>query len=353
MRKSVEVLINVVFWTIISYLILSFHLSLQNGMTHLTSPNAPGIKFFDDYFLHNYPKYLLNLKIPFVCFYFFYFILVPKFLGKKQILKFSLFAILTIFVSTVIIKIDACPQQYSRFTWQNVSEAFNLALLSALFGCLIKGLILWIKSISEKKAIEKKHLESKTSLLLLKAQINPHFLFNSLNNIDILIEESPRTASEYLKKLSDILRYVLYEIKEDKTELVKEIAQIRNYIELQKIRTDNSRYINFNVLGELKSQKVAPMIFLPFIENAFKHSKNKTIDNGISIEFQLKENNVKMVCKNYYEANQHNVIKNEGLGIETIKQRLNLLYPETHELIIDKTEHWFSVTLRIKLKDGN
>jgi LytS/YehU family sensor histidine kinase len=196
-------------------------------------------------------------------------------------------------------------------------------------------------------------LESKNALLLLQAQINPHFLFNSLNNIDILIEETPKIASEYLKKLSDILRYVLYETKEDETGLAKEIDQIKSYIELQQIRTNNPRYVSLIIKGEIKEQRIAPMIFIPFIENAFKHCKNKTIDNAIDIEFDIQDKRIKMVCKNYYEANQLEVIKNEGLGNETIKQRLNLIYPKNHELIIDKTEHWFKVTLIVNFKDGN
>jgi LytS/YehU family sensor histidine kinase len=91
------------------------------------------------------------------------------------------------------------------------------------------------------------------------------------------------------------------------------------------------------------------MLFLPFIENAFKHSKNKTLDNSIEIEFVLSQSLIKMICRNYYEASQLEVIKSEGLGIETIKQRLNLLYPEKHRLNIEKTEHWFNVTLIIDL----
>jgi Putative regulator of cell autolysis len=228
-----------------------------------------------------------------------------------------------------------------------------LSLVWGIIGSAIKGIFLWVDSLAERRVLEKKHLESKNALLMLQAQINPHFLFNSLNNIDILIEETPKVASEYLKKLSDILRYVLYETKEQETDLSKEIVQIQSYIDLQKIRTDNPNYVNINIIGELGDQKIAPMIFIPFIENAFKHSKNKTIDNAIDIQFDISDKNVIMVCKNYFESNQIEIIKSEGLGNETIKQRLNLLYPKRHKLVIDKTDHWFNVTLSINLKDGN
>jgi LytS/YehU family sensor histidine kinase len=202
-----------------------------------------------------------------------------------------------------------------------------------------------------KTELEKDKLS--TQLELLKSKINPHFLFNSLNNIDILIEENPKIASDYLAKLSDILRLVLYETIDDELLIGKEIEQIKNYIELQKIRTNNAHFVNFNIKGEINKQKIDPMLFIPIIENAFKHCKNKTIENGINIEFEIHAYSVKMYCKNYFESNQIELTKNDGLGIETIKQRLNLLYPENHELIIDKSEHWFNVTLSVKLKDGN
>jgi LytS/YehU family sensor histidine kinase len=221
--------------------------------------------------------------------------------------------------------------------------------LGGILGSLSKASILWYNSIAEKQATSKKHLESQTALLMLKAQLNPHFLFNSLNNIEVLIEENPRKASDYLTKFSDILRYVLYDTKEEESELARELEQIKNYIELQKIRTDNPNFVKFQVTGELENQKIAPMIFLPFIENAFKHSKNKTIDNTIDIEFIFSQSSIKMACRNYYEDSQFELIKSEGLGVETIKQRLNLLYPEKHILNIEKTEHWFNVTLIINL----
>ena len=237
-----------------------------------------------------------------------------------------------------------------------IAKFVSFTILLILFGIIgggIKSFILFRNSLIEGIELHKKHLESKVALIMLQAQLNPHFLFNSLNNIDVLVEENPKTASEYLKKLSDILRYVLYETHENETELSKEIDQIKSYMELQKIRTDNPHYVNFSIKGELKDQKIAPMIFIPFVENAFKHCKNKSIENAINIEFEISKESIKMICKNYYEAKQLEIIKNEGLGIETIKQRLNLLYPKNHQLVIDKTENWFNVSLSIQLKNGN
>lgn len=343
MKKSVEIIFNLVFWSLIIYLSVWWY------ERFIGYDDRSGIYFFTTYIsgFWYYP-YLMFLSWigPLINFYLFYLLFVPRFLIRKKV---SLFIFLTLLSSYII--------GYSfRLTWGvQINEIRKIilftimALICGIIGGAIKGFFLWRNSISERMVLEKKHLESKTALLLLKAQLNPHFLFNSLNNIDILIEETPKIASEYLKKLSDILRYVLYETKEDETELSKEIDQIKNYLELQKIRTDNPHFVHFKVTGELKNQKIAPMVFLPFVENAFKHSKNKTIDHAIDIEFKVSDHMLKMVCKNYYEVNQHLVIKNEGLGIETIKQRLYLLYPDHHQLLIDKSENWFKVTLSLDL----
>ncbi len=340
-----EVLVNLILWTKIIFL-LSYYVLTHLEMGVYNGQHGPwGLPWF--------PMLIIGSLIgPFINFYLFYLIFIPKLFVMR---KYSLFALLAL--------ISSFLTGYTfRLTWggYNENHMFGvllfwtvMALFCGILGGAMKGFFLWIEAVYDRRIYEKKHLQSRNALLLLQAQLNPHFLFNSLNNIDVLIEETPKIASEYLKKLSDILRYVLYETKEEETDLSKEIAQIGSYIDLQKIRSSNLNYVRLNLTGALKNQKIAPMIFIPFIENAFKHSKNKTIDHAIDIQFDIRGNSVKMICKNYYEPTQLEVVKNEGLGNETMKQRLNLLYPKKHELIINQSEHWFTVSLTIHLKDGN
>jgi two-component system, LytTR family, sensor kinase len=344
MRKSIEVILNLLLWSIITYIF--YYIAKTNSHIAVNSVNNYGM------FHIPYLTIVVFFTVlpTFTNFYLFYLILIPKLLVRK---KFLLFFTLALISSALVgfgyrMTYGGYGSPVSRFMFFTL-----MALFWGIIGSAVKGIFLWIDSQAERRTLEKNNLMSKNALLMLQAQINPHFLFNSLNNIDILIEENPKIASVYLKKLSDILRYVVYETKEEETDLSKEIVQIQSYIDLQKIRTRNPKYVIFNITGELKNQRIAPMLFIPFIENAFKHSKNKTIENAIDIEFDVKDTFVKMVCKNYFESNQINVIKNEGLGNETIKQRLNLLYPKKHKLIIDKSDHWFRVTLEISLKDGN
>lgn len=338
MKKSLEIIFHLTLWILITYIAYynaktNSHLAVSEvrdfGMFHI--PYLDIVVFF-------------TLLPGIINFYLFYFILIPRLLVRRKTVLFFVSAI----VSSVLVGF------LFRLTFGGKALFFFtvMALFWGIIGSAVKGIFLWIDSLAEKRNLEKKALMSKNALLMLQAQINPHFLFNSLNNIDILIGESPVIASEYLKKLSDILRYVLYETKEDKTDLSKEIEQIKSYIDLQKIRTNNPQYVNFNIVGQLKEQKIAPMIFIPFIENAFKHTRNKTIDNAIEIEFKILDNQVKMTCKNYYESTQLEIIKNEGLGNETIKQRLNLLYPKSHSLTINKTDNSFNVILSIDFKNG-
>ena len=299
-------------------------------------------------FTHGILRLTLDVISTILIFYFLYF-LTPKKLITKNVI------VLIIYATSVgiVIRLIYLLIQSNEIGSPDTISLFIPIIFLAISGVLARRYVLWRTEIGKKALSYKKLLESKTALTMLQAQLNPHFLFNSLNNIDILVEENHKTASEYLKKLSDILRYVLYETKETETELSKEIDQIKSYIDLQKIRTDNPHYVNFNIKGEIKDQKIAPMIFIPFVENAFKHCKNKTIENAINIEFEIDKDSIKMNCNNYYEESKVEVIKSEGLGIETIKQRLNLLYPNNHKLIIDKKNNWFNVSLSINLIDSN
>lgn len=346
MKKIVEVVLHLLFW--FAYLVgmpYVWYIGIMKG-GYMT-----GTTFFNFWSTHEPIRTDPPLYVLLAVFYLLYFVTSYS-LHQKKSFRAYLFLGWSILIMIPMAMVLLGSQDYVAY---HVFGTYYFIIVSTwgIFAGVLKGIILWLLDISEKKALQKKQLESENALLLLKAQLNPHFLFNSLNNIDILIEESPKIASDYLKKLSDILRYVLYETKEDETTLAREIEQIRNYIELQKIRTANVSYVEFEIVGVVGDQKIVPMIFLPFIENAFKFSKNKSIEHAIVIRFEVAKDSVQMQCKNYYESHYLNVIKNEGLGIETIRQRLSLLYPRRHQLDITDAENIFSVTLKIKLEDGH
>jgi LytS/YehU family sensor histidine kinase len=218
-----------------------------------------------------------------------------------------------------------------------------------VFGFLFKTFIEWIKDRKIKAELEKDKVTSQ--LELLKSKINPHFLFNTLNNIDVLIKEEPNKASDYLKKLSEILRFMLYESNVDKIPLSKEIEYIGKYIDLQKIRTSNLDFVKFEIAGDSRGKFVAPMIFIHFIENAFKYASNKKIENAVNIRFEITDKFLSFYCNNHKNiADETNPEKN-GMGINLLKQKLDLIYKKNYNLNIIDEDNWYTVNLEIKLDE--
>ncbi|MDM8161720.1 sensor histidine kinase [Labilibaculum sp. K2S] len=217
----------------------------------------------------------------------------------------------------------------------------------SLFGFLFKTLIEWIKDRKIKAELEKDKVTSQ--LELLKSQINPHFLFNTLNNIDVLILDEPKRASDYLKKLSEILRFMLYETDTERVPLANEVEYINKYIELQKIRTSNDKFVELEIVGNANIGFIAPMIFIHFVENAFKYATNKKIENAISIRLDICDSKVSFMCKNHINSNDLNAQEYNGLGFQLIKQRLDLIYKGDYNLDVHEENSWYIVNLEIKL----
>jgi LytS/YehU family sensor histidine kinase len=204
---------------------------------------------------------------------------------------------------------------------------------------------------SKKKLAEKERENIQNELKALQAQINPHFLFNSLNTIYSLALKKAPTTPEVILKLSDVLRYMIYESNEKYVNLEKEIKFIRNYIELQKLRTHVSEVVSFEVTGKLHDQKIAPLILIVLIENAFKHGlKGDIQDQFIRIRIDIRPDEIDFFSEN--NMGKSTEIKDEihgGLGLENIKRRLDIMYPNQHELTFDSGEGIFSVRLKIRL----
>jgi len=188
-------------------------------------------------------------------------------------------------------------------------------------------------------------------LKALKSQINPHFLFNSLNSIYSLARKNSSQVPEKVIQLSDLMRHIIYDSEVEYILLPKEIEMIRNYIELQNLRTPEKEKIELEVTGEVEGKKVAPLIFLPFLENSFKHGLKSGAENPfVKIKIEVFENNLVFEIENSKgKASEINDSKYKGIGIENVKKRLGLIYPNQHSLNISETENTFKVILQIKL----
>lgn len=286
-------------------------------------------------------------------FYVFYAVLFPRFLGKRKLLKLFFSAIAV----SLLCGAAGCGGLF--LLWHH--DIFNVrsdafvpvfimisvnGFLNGLVALVMKGFITWYADIKWKEAVNKKNQEME--MALIKSQLDPHFLFNTINNIDILIEEDAAKASAYLNKLSDIMRFMLYETKTATIPLSKELTYIEKYVDLQKIRTANVNYVSFSVAGDPSNKAIAPMLFIPFIENAFKHAGQKREGNAITIRLQLQADSIAFYCENTYAATHVSSLERGGLGNEMIEKRIALLYPDRHTLTIENKDQVYKVTLIIR-----
>lgn len=236
---------------------------------------------------------------------------------------------------------------------QKVNSSFRWLIrnLPPLFISLLgSSLVSFSRFASEKEKaviqLEKAKLE--TEIKFLKSQINPHFLFNSLHNIyGLTIIQSDR-ASDQLLKLSNILRYMLYDSNEEKVPLQREVEYLKNYIELAQLKDSRGMDVSFD-LGEWNERlKVSPLLFIPFVENAFKHSQIEDLKNGyIHIRLNTWRNRLIFEVDNSKPQKEYSKDKLGGIGLKNIQQRLKLLYPEKHHLLIEETEATFKVQLEL------
>jgi LytS/YehU family sensor histidine kinase len=215
------------------------------------------------------------------------------------------------------------------------------------FGCMIILFKYWIKKQHEWMQAEKEKVSAE--LQLLKAQVHPHFLFNTLNNIySVSLETSPKT-SQLILKLSSLLNYILYECKTEHVLLEKEIKVMKDYIDLEKERYANKLEISLNIEGDIKDRYIAPLLLLPFLENAFKHGTSEQLEKPwLSMNLTVNKNTLR--CKIANSKNEDVMANENGIGIMNVKKRLALLYPQMHELEISNEEDFFVVSLILQLQ---
>lgn len=189
-------------------------------------------------------------------------------------------------------------------------------------------------------------------LKALKSQINPHFLFNSLNSIYSLSRKESAEVPGKIVQLSDLMRHIIYDSDVDFIPLAKELEMIKNYIELQNLRTQKDHKIEFRTIGEIDGKKVAPLIFLPFVENSFKHGLKSGANNAfVKIKLEVSGKVIRFEIENS-KGKQQQIFdsKYKGIGIENVKKRLKLIYPDLHSLKIANNENTFKVLLQVQLK---
>ena len=195
--------------------------------------------------------------------------------------------------------------------------------------------------------IRLKNEKAKTELLHLKSQVNPHFFFNMLNNLYGLVDNDSKKAQELILKLSDMMRYSIYEGDKDTVLLSEEITYLENYIELHKMRYHKVIDVQFNIETNDNDYEIMPLLFIILLENAFKHGVENLRENAfVHINLMAKNNEVYFEIENNFDASEDN--QETGIGLKNLKRRLELVYPKNHTLNISKTGNIYKAELNIK-----
>lgn len=276
-------------------------------------------------------------------------LIVPKLYSKQKYFAFfsSLVGVITFF--PLIPHLDKVASAISGNGWLGYSlvgyvQVVFLTLFICFCGMFFRLFIDWIDRQQKNKELDNEKL--RTKMMVLVNQSNPHFIFNVLNNIDSLITTKPGKASETISKLSQLLRYIYSNSESDKVLLSLETEYIENYIELQELRMDSNANVQFEKPLNAQNIKIVPMLFLPFIENAFKHG---IIDNNHPIEIAIitESNKLYFECKNDYNTNAKSDKTESGFGISNIIKRLDLMYPSNYALNIEKEKGIYAVSLTL------
>ena len=295
--------------------------------------------------------------------------LMPSFFFKKRyFLYFLIFVGLIILMNisvswinhAVIDDVFPLPEEWERFRkrFPKRGGRFNalrhiaqtMPFFISLIGSTLFELVNYVNR-KEKEAIQLKSEHLDTEMKFLRSQINPHFLFNSINNIYTLTVIKSDEAPENLLKLSGMLRYMLYECNADKVALKKEIEYVQNYIDLMKLKGKDLN-VETAIAQNLPNLTIAPLILIPFIENAFKHSKIEDVENNwIKIKLEIIDSKLFFEVSNSVPESHFSKDKVGGIGLKNVKRRLEIIYPEKYDLQIDADEDSaFKINLKIELE---
>lgn len=311
---------------------------------------------FDLIYVKPFMRSFVGTALLLVFFYFNYYVLIPKYYLPKKYLLFFSFILLCYLIVVFIPELMMIGQHHhAPFEGRHIGpRPPRRPFMFLLNHNLIQFLAVLVFSIMLKLRERLKQIETEKAnaeLSYLKAQINPHFLFNTLNSIySLAIQKHDKTADAVVK-LSDMMRYVLNDGNSSFVLLDKELHYISNYIDLQKMRLAPTVKLSYTCTGNVGDQKVAPLILIPFIENAFKHGVSSEEESDIKIEINVSDMQLRLMVKNYCVRINNNTLNKSGLGIENTKQRLQLLYPQNHFLKIDKTDNYFIVNLTLNIHD--
>lgn len=296
----------------------------------------------------------IQLSFVLVIAYLNYFLFLQRLLRHKNIwryliefvLPFSVLVMGRVYLWRYILA-DSPRIDYLNSTMYVVQVAAT-TLFIVIFVGMLRFAVDWFELEAKKKEIENEKLIAE--LNFLKAQINPHFLFNTLNNLYYLAYSKSENTTEVIAKLSQMMRYMIYDSNHPKVLLSKEIEYMQSYISLERMRLNNQIPIQFNIEGNVENVWITPLIFITFLENAFKHGvSNNNPDAWVTISIQLDGKECVYTVKNSKPTVKNETGEKSGIGLQNVKRRLALSYPEKHQLEIEDGATIYRVQLNLML----
>lgn len=306
---------------------------------------------------HDYKLHLTETAcmLPFVMLatYTTIYIILPYYLSKKQLITTLAMVIALLFIVTLGERVYLRWLNDLPITGESLfGVTFLYLLLETNFivglGFAVKFVKIWFEQQQEKHEMEKRHLESE--LNVLKGQLHPHFLFNTMNNLYALSLEKSSKTSEGIAKISELLRSVLYECNDYEIGLEKEIELIQNYIDLEKMRYGDRLRIDFEISGTVNNWKIAPMMLFTFVENSFKHgSSNDARNPFINIKLEVSDKQLLFKSENSIPVKRayKRAKKDGGIGLANVKKRLEIMYKGRFDLHCTDKENCYNVKLKI------
>lgn len=295
---------------------------------------------------------IVTTLMSFISFYTFY-LLLPKLLN----LKYKIIAIFTGLAVVALITVFLAftefylwkyflsdPSENLTFQTVHIWNNLRMVIITGIYAILIRFMVNWFQT--QKLRDEFINQQQASKLALIRSQVNPHFLFNTLNNIYSLVYRKDEKAPEALMKLSSIMRYMMYDSASLLVPLEKEMEYLRSFIELQLLRVKHSDFVSLHIEGNTDGLTIAPMLLISFVENAFKHG-SRVHRPGIFIQLTILNNRINFEVKNYLKKDSLNADDSSGIGLEIIRKRLELIYPGKHKLTVKREKETFVINLEI------
>ncbi len=315
---------------------------------------------YEENFERSFSSELIFLPVKMLTTYFVLYFLLPRYLLQGKHIRFGLWVIILIVVSSLGQRLVTYYVYYP--IWAPEGQAYALLLPHKIIkefvgiypvvglAVAIKLLKFWYQGKEDHQVLVQEKLEAE--LKFLKTQIHPHFLFNTLNNLYALTLKKSDLAPAMVLKLSDLINYMLYECNVESVPVSKELKFIHDYIEIEKMRYGDLLELNLNIEDEGEDKAIAPLIFLPFLENAFKHGANSQLEKAwVSIDLKIRRDELTFKVENNSEIEiETGNGKDKGIGLKNVRRRLDLLYKEDYELVILEEKESFLVTLKIPLR---